>query len=89
MVHSSKYLMKNNGWIRFLNVLIVLCISATTLFSGLTALPIPVGIIDTKLAGLLFSPSNREGYEYALDSDYKCFIADALIDIDSLISALS
>ena len=38
---------------------------------------------------LLFSPTNREGYEYALDSDYKCFIADALIDIDSLISALS
>lgn len=46
-------------------------------------------LIWTKQRVLLFSPSNREGYEYALESDYKCFIADAMIDIDSLISALS
>lgn len=52
-LNPEEQLIRKNGWIRFLNVLIVLCISATTLFSGLTALPIPVGIIDTKLAGFL------------------------------------
>lgn len=52
-LNPEEQLIRKNGWIRFLNVLIVLCISATALFSGLTVLPIPVGIIDTKLAGFL------------------------------------
>lgn len=43
----------------------------------------------TKKKVLLFAPSNRVSYEYALNSDYKCFIADAMLNIEELISSLS
>ena len=50
---AEEKLLRRAGWIRFLNVLIVLCISASVVFGILTALPIPADLIDTKLASFL------------------------------------
>ena len=38
---------------------------------------------------LAFSPNNRNSYQYAINSDYRCFVFDANLDIDAFVNAIS
>ena len=46
-------------------------------------------LVWTKKKVLAFAPSNRENYLIASESDYKCFIFDASIDINKFVEALA